>query len=879
MKHALPIYILIVVLLTVYLFSGTTGKIAGRAIDVTTGEPMMGVNIVIEGTDFGAATDNEGYYSILNIPPGDYTVKASMIGYKTIIKKEVKVMVDLTTNVNFDMEQSTIEGEEVVVTAEIPVVKKDVTSTSFRVGADEVEDLQTVELNEVISLQAGVIDGHFRGGRDGEVKYIVDGVQMNSSYSGDIPFQVESELVEEVEVISGTFNAEYGQAMSGVVNIVTKEGKNFYTGKANVFGGDYYTNNEDLYLNAGNLNPININNTQFSLQGPIPFIDRLTFSIIGRLYQDNGWLYGKELFLPRDSCNFSETGNYIESSGDSSYIPMNYDNKRALQGKITYKIFQNDKLNISFFYQDDDFAYYDHLFKYNPEGNYEHKRNSYQNSLQYNHQFSTKTFITFNLSHAYTNYEQYVKEEESEEAYAPIENLIGTGATGFSTGGMRMWHHYRKNYTYIAKTDLTSQITKIHKVKTGIQYKRNKLWLHEYQLYFDDQNNLKIPSPNSWYNNDYTHYPVQISAYFQDKIEIEDMIVNAGVRYDYFYPDGKMPAQFYDTKNAEKLDADATWKISPRLGIAYPITDQGVIHFSYGHFFQVPNYEYLYINPEFEVSLVQLQGDQPPRGRYNIMGNAELKPEKTISYELGLKQAISNLMSIDLTVYNKDIRDLIGMETRNNIYGGKFWRYINRDYANVKGITIALDKRARPGEIGFSIDYTYQKATGNASNPEDEWINNQQDPPIQTVRRRRPLNWDRRHSINISTTTQQRGYLITLIGKYGSGKPYTRSSARYNNRIVNGERMPYKFTIDLKVTKHFDLGSYTISPYLKIYNLTDRQNPHTVFSSSGRADYNYDMNFMNYTGIKTIEEFFTRPDYYEEPRKILLGCSISFGKK
>lgn len=879
MKDALPRFILIFLILTVSLFSGTTGKLAGRAIDASTGEPMMGVNIVVEGSDMGAATDSEGYYSILNIPPGKYTVKATMIGYKTIIKKEVQIMVDLTTNIDFEMEESTIEGEEIVVTAKTPIVKKDVTSTSFRVGSDEVEDLQAVELNEVVSLQAGVIDGHFRGGRSGEVQYIVDGVQMNSAYSGDIPFQVESDLVEEVEVISGTFNAEYGQAMSGIVNIVTKEGKDYFTGKVTAYGGDYYSNNDDLYLNANKVNPLSINNTQFSLQGPIPLVNNLTFSIIGRSNQDRGWLYGRRLFMPRDSSNFSEAGNYIESTGDSENVAMNYDNKKTLQGKLTYRLFQNDKLSMSFFYQDDDFSYYDHLFKFNPEGNYEYKRYSYQNSLQYNHQFSPKTYITFNLSRAYTKFEQYAEKNKSNESYYPIEYLIGTGATGFSTGGMRMWHHYRKNYTYIGKVDLTSQVNKTNKIKTGFKYKRNKLWLHEYQLYFDDDNNLQMPSQASWYNNEYTHYPVQISAYIQDKLEIEDMIVNAGVRYDYFYPDGKVPAQFYDTENAEKLDAESTWKISPRLGIAYPITDQGVIHFSYGHFFQVPSYQYLYINPDFEVSLVQLQGDQPPQGRYNIMGNAELKPEKTISYELGLKQALSNLFSVDLTVYNKDIRDLVGLETRNDIYGGKYWRYINRDYANVKGITVALDKKAQPGGISFTIDYTYQKATGNASNPEDEWINNQQDPPIQSVRRRRPLNWDRRHSLNVSSSTRQRGYLITLIARYGSGKPYTRSSARYENRIVNGERMPYKFTVDLKISKDFNLGNYTISPYLKVYNLTDSQNPHTVYSSSGRADYNYDMNFQTYTGIKTEEEFYTRPDFYDAPRKILVGCSVAFGQK
>ena len=879
MKYILPEIILILLIFAGSLFSGTTGKIDGRAIDVSSGEAMMGVNIIVQGTDMGAATDEEGYYSILNITPGTYTMRATMIGYKTLIKKEVQVMIDLTTRIDFEMEQSTIEGEEVVVTASVPVVKKDVTSTSFRVSSDQVDDLQTVDLNEVISLQAGVIDGHFRGGRDGEVKYIVDGIQINNAYSGDVPFEVESDMVEEVEVISGTFNAEYGQAMSGVVNIVTKEGKNYFTGKVSAFAGDYYTNNTDVYLNAGKLNPLAINNGQFSLQGPIPLINNLNFSLIGRYYQNKGWLYGRRFFTPHDSCHFSEAGNYIESTGDSDFVAMNYDNKTSLQGKLTYKLFQNDKLNISFFYQDDDFAYYDHIFRYNPAGNYEHKSYSNQTSLQYNHQFNPKTFMTMNLSYSYSKYEQYAEKEKSEAVYVPIEYLISTGATGFSTGGMRMWHHYRDNYTYIGKADLTSQLTKIHKIKTGVQYHKNELKLHEYQLYFDDQNNLKIPSIESWYNNDYTHYPEQISAYFQDKIEIEDMIVNAGLRYDYFNPDGKMPSNFYDTKNAAKLDAASSWKLSPRLGIAYPITDQGVIHFSYGHFFQVPNYEYLYINPEFEVSLVQLKGDQPPRGRYNIMGNAELKPEKTVRYELGLKQALSNLISVDLTVYNKDIRDLIGMETRNNIYGGRFWRYINRDYANVKGITVALDKRARPGEIGLSLDYTYQHATGNASNPEDEWINNQQDPPIQTVRRRRPLNWDRKHSVNISATTQQRGYLITLIGRYGSGKPYTRSSARYANRIVNGERMPYKFIVDLKISKHFEFKNYTISPFFKIYNLTDRQNPETVFSSSGRADYNYDMNFITYTGIRTKEEFYTRPDFYDEPRRILIGCSISFGQQ
>ncbi len=879
MKHVVLLLTLIILVNNYFLSAGVTGKITGMVSDQESSEPLIGVNIMIEGTSLGAATNEHGNYTILNVPPGIYTLKATMIGYQTIIKKNVQVMVDLTTEINFEMTTETIRGEEVVVIAQAPIVQKDVTSTSFRVHSNQIDQLQMVDLNEVIELQAGVIEGHFRGGRSGEVKYIVDGIPMNDAYSGDIPFEVENDIVEQVEVISGTFNAEYGQAMSGVVNIVTKEGQDYYTGKVSIYGGDYASNHTHTFLHIADLNPIAINNTQLTVSGPLPVIKRAYFSLTGRLNNSDGWIFGQRIFIPHDSSSFSEAGNYIESSGDSQYVSMNYSNKKSLQGKLTFKIFDKDKLNVSSFLQQRNFSEYDHIFKYNPNGNYQRERFSYQNSLQYNHIFNSQTFITFNLSNMFTEYGQYVYKDKDDPRYVPIDYLIGTGSNGFSTGGMRMWHHFRDNRTNIAKLDFTSQLNRAHKVGAGISYKRCKLALHEYQLYFDENNQIKIPPDSSWYNNDYTHYPREISAYIQDKIEVGDMIINAGLRYDFFDPAGKVPKQFYDTQAAVKRDAKISAQFSPRLGIAYPITDQGVIHFSYGHFFQVPNYEHLYINPDFEVSLIQLRGDQPPRGRFNIMGNAELKPEKTVSYEIGIKQAITDFLSIDVTTYNKDIRDLIGQETRTNIFGGKYWRYVNRDYANVKGITVALDRLQRRADFGFSVDYTFQRATGNASNPEDAWINQQQDPPIQTEKKRRPLDWDQTHSLNLSATTTQKGFHISLIGQIGSGMPYTRSSPRYSNRIVNGERQPPTVTFDLNVTKDFQVKKMVISPFIKIYNLLDRKNCRDVYSSSGQADYDFDMNFQSYIGIQSQEEFYTRPDFYYEPRKILLGCSITFNQK
>lgn len=870
----------IILLIPALVFGGITGKIAGTVMDKETGAPLAGANVVIQGSGLGAACDLNGYFNILNVPPGKYTIHVSMIGYQTLIQKEVTVMVDLTTTLNLSLGQQTLRGEEVIVVAHAPIVQKDVTSTSFKVGADQINQLQVVDLNEVVELQAGVINGHFRGGRSGEVMYIVDGVPMNDAYSGDVPFEVENDIVQEVEVISGTFNAEYGQAMSGIVNIVTKEGHDHFSGKVTMFGGDYISGDDDIYMHINDISPVGINNTQFSLSGPIPVWEkRISFSLLGRMYNSDGWMYGQRLFNPSDSSDFSGDEPYIESTGDKKYVPMNYNYKKTMQGKITIKLFKNDKLNISSFYSDEDYSDFDILFKYNPDGNYQRENYNFQNSLQYTHLFSPGTFIVANFSRANNNYRQYVYKDKYDSRYAPLQLLTGTGANGFSTGGMRMWHHLRDNITDIIKMDLTSQVNNINKVGAGFIYKRCDLSLHEFQIYFDEDDEIQIPPDSSWYNNSYNHNPVEMSVYVQDKIEVGDMIINAGLRYDFFDPDGVVPEQFNDTRNAKKRPAKTSSQLSPRFGIAYPITDKGVIHFSYGHFFQVPNYEYLYINPDFEVSLIQLQGDQPPRGSFNSMGNAELEPQKTVSYEIGLKQALSDNMSVDITCYNKDIRDLIGQETRSDIYGGKYWRYINRDYANVKGITLAFEILETRDMPGFSVDYTYQSATGNASDPADEWINQQQDPPIQSEKKRRPLNWDQTHSLNAYTTYTIDGYRMSLIGKYGSGTPFTRASARYSNRIVNGERKPYTLTFDFNLAKDFHYHGLQISPFLKIYNLFDKRNSKDVYSSSGRSDYDYDMNFQSYTGIKTQEEYYTRPDYYYEPRKIILGFSVAFDQK
>ena len=157
-------------------WAGTTGKIVGYVTDADSGEPLPGANVIIEGTTMGAATDLEGYYIILNVPPGIYTLVASMIGYQRMRIENVRVSINFTSKVNFQLKSTVLEvSEEITVVAERPVIRKDLTSTLSTVSGNDIAQMPVEKFEEVLELQAGVIQGsggeiHVRGGRASEVR-------------------------------------------------------------------------------------------------------------------------------------------------------------------------------------------------------------------------------------------------------------------------------------------------------------------------------------------------------------------------------------------------------------------------------------------------------------------------------------------------------------------------------------------------------------------------------------------------------------------------------------------------------------------------------------------------------------------------------------
>ncbi len=262
------------------------GKIAGRITD-TTGEALIGVNILIEGTQQGAVTDTGGHYVILNVRPGAYTLAFSYIGFQTQRLTDVRVSTGQTTRHDLRLREQIIEGQEIIVRAERPLVQKDLTASKKTFIAEEIDALPVESLFGLLATQAGITTGaggelHIRGGRSNEISYLVDGLSVSNPFNTNgIATRVATDAIEELTVISGAFNAEYGKAMSGIVNLVTKEGGNHLTGSVSFYGGDYVTGNDDLFFTPSSVD-LNTYTFEGSFSGPVPFYRNMRFLISAR---------------------------------------------------------------------------------------------------------------------------------------------------------------------------------------------------------------------------------------------------------------------------------------------------------------------------------------------------------------------------------------------------------------------------------------------------------------------------------------------------------------------------------------------------------------------------------------------------------------------
>ena len=900
-KSVCTILSLLLIFIFSTAFAQTTGKISGRVVDQETGAPLIGCNIIVEGTTMGAAADSEGDFFIINIRPGVYNVIANSIGYAAVKMENIRVSVNSTTNLNFELKPEAVQGEVVVVTAKQISIRKDQTSSIRNISADEIKNLPIENIDQIVEMQPGVVGSHFRGGRSSESSYMIDGVMVTESFNHtDAVVEVTPDAVEDMEVITGTFNAEYGNAMSGVVNVVTKEGSNKIRGSVSVNAGNYITSHNDIFVGIENTD-VRIQDYTFNFSGPV-IKDHIHFLIDGRYNSDRGHLNGINRFSMDDYSDFRTypDGNWTSTaSGDGSFVDMDHSENIYFLGKLTARPFSSIKASFIYTLNKGEGQGYSHSNFYKPYGRSTGHNNSSMLAFHLNHSLTRKAFYTLKLSRTDYEHGNYLYEDPLDPRYIHDQYGIVTGQW-FSTGGQDKGHNIRSEEKYGLKYDLTWQINNHHSIKTGIDLvhihldQKSRSIRNVYEgsdleaMYTVDSLTNKrnyynyepeVRADSTVYSDIYTKKPIQYAAYLQDKMEFEDMVVNFGLRFDYFDPKTVYPTDWRNPANQDYFEdqsriskypnVDPTYYLSPRLGLSYKLGEYALLRFSYGHFLQVPALNYFYQNHAFRVT------------ELGMVGNPLLEPQKTISYETGLWLQLTENMNFEVAVFYRDIYELLSSRVVYTYSQIRYGLFDNKDYGNVRGIEFKYNIFS--GNFSLDANYSLQYTRGVADNPEFAFSRAGSD--MDPVNKLIPLGWDQRHTLNLVAGYNTEKYGASLLCNFSSGMPYswspiTESPLRLINLLPNNERRPSKFNIDLQAYYNLlTLGGVKVRFTMLVYNLLDRLNENWVNATTGRAYSaiirpididSYRSNFSEY------EEISQNPSMYSSPRSIKLGLAFQF---
>ncbi len=825
------------------LFAGTTGKISGRVRDQDK-SPVPGATVAVLDQSFGGFTDATGLFNIINVPPGTYRLRVSFIGYETVIVERVAVSADNTTDVDVVIKETTIAAAEIVVNARSLPIDIDLTDTRASLESREIEQLPVQDLEDVVNLQAGVVDGHFRGGRKNEVQYQVDGISINNPYDNSSTLTLDRSVLREVQVISGTFDAEYGQAMSGVVNAVLKDGGEEFRWNGEFYLGSYFFPEDDSRPVAWDAQPVSSQSYQGTIGGPL--VSKNTRYILSARYARGADpYYGTRWFVPTDSSDFEQ--KIWKPTGDRKEVPLGYSYEWSGLAKLTHSFNPEMKLGYQIIFDLEESQRSDYFYVLNPDGLTEQHTYSVNHGFDWNQSFSPTTIFDLSLRHNHFHYTDWAYEDVYDPRYDDAGPAIGDPsiAEGAYIQGVSIARFEQRTNTWLAKGALSSQVNGQHLVKGGgeIFFPQVEFgtpgWLTYATVDGRQQLVRHIDDPPD-YPAPIEYRPIIGDAYIQDQIEWEDLTLRAGLRFDYFSARSYVPGDPANPANSiagapvvPDQPTTAKANLSPRLGVAYPIGERAGIHLAYGHFYQYPAIGTIFDNSDYR----RLRNLQAGGIDYGVMGNPDVKPEQTVQYEIGYRQALTDKIGIDATTFYKDIRDLLGVEFITTYNNAEYARLTNVDFGNVVGITLSMDF-VEYGPLAIAIDYTWQQATGNSSDPRETSTRAEagEDPRPREI----PFNWDQRHTFNSTITYAEPRYSLSAIIRVASGQPYTPVlDAGYGFGLeANSGRKPAGFLLDLRGAVPVKTSGVPISIFGRAFNIFDSDYFNgDVFSSTGSPYY------------------------------------------
>lgn len=918
--------------------AGTTGKLQGRVVDEQQ-KPLPGVNVRIEGQRLGAATDDEGTFVIVGAPAGVHIVRFNLLGYAPHVAEKVTIVADFTTTLDVTLKTEAVQMGEVRVEAQRPLLQRDATGTTRYLSADEIQKMPTRGYREAAAQQTGVVDFQrnidsetqnqntliVRGGRPNEVAYFVDGFSQQDPLTGTSSTAINNNAIQEVVLLTGGFNAEYGRIMSGAVNVVTREGGSRYSGAFEAVTDAL----SGSWVNA----PITDYNVYgASLGGPVrPGHDDLTFYLSGerRWQQDRAPAFHSIAF--RD---------HLESAGmDPGVTPNNWASGWTGQGKLSWSMSDKRTLKLGTLVSQESWREYLGAYLYNLEHTprYSDRNQSYFATL--NNVIDSRAYWNLSVNHFDTQRKRGdgVAFDDLMSYYIPSNPRFDENIPMFYSPGHIVNNYLQRSSSYWGvQGGYTSQITPHNQLRVGGDVQRHTLrFLQHYRptsrpgtTGFDDNwdgygYDLKYhrDSTGAVYRvdiedqddgDDGAKHPLIWSTYVQDKFERDGLVVNGGLRFDYI--DTNTPAlanpitpledgPYPDSLDSQDLaDSKAYSRLSPRLGILFPLDDRTLIRFNYGQFYQQPNLQDLYASYRF------LEFKLNTGGYFVGFGNPNLRPERTTAYEVGMQRQVGDNVRLDVTAYYKDVKDLVEI-TSIPASPKSFTTYRNRDFATIKGLDIGFGMR-RTNHISGSVNYSlsFASGTGSVSNTQGNvaWVAGPS--PKQTS----PLDFDQRHKLSINGDfTLEKGQGpqwggmrpfenlgVNVLFNIASGTPFTPTQP-YNELTLaavtalvagplNSRYGPWTQTLDFKITRGFDLQRTRLDAFFWVINAFDNENAIAVFTSSGSAKttgwLNTDpgraylataeANGQDGLGLYRLAE--GDPNLYGTPRLVRFGARMSF---
>lgn len=900
------------------------GSLQGKVYDKETGEPIPFADVILVGTGKGTISGQDGTYRFVMISAGIYQLRVNRMGYGSELLDQVRIEAGYVMKENVGLKPIEVRKVETIeVSGTREMVDVEVAQTSHYITSAEIQDMAVTVVDEVVSKQAGVVeeDGglYVRGGRSSDTVYRIDGVIIRDLITGQSTAgNISARSVKSVEIITGGFDAEYGQALAGVIDIQTKEGSTELHGY-----GEYQSDHLPLFGQI--YRNYDLDNFEVQVEGEEPLqafaLRPLGIDIPGKLtfFLDVSGDFD-DTYLPVKAADGSD--NTLRSNYSDRFLGFDVDygnefwtpraeNRWSGIYKVSWQPNGRNKLNLSFqkkleinhgFFRsplisaiDPGEATSSFNYEWSRRKDHDYTMTDDNNTVTFDwrHLWNMRTRSTLRLSRQFNAFFQSVHgrpwftyEEPSDQDLPQAED----DPFFVNTGDNDVWHNrYVESYT--GYFDIEHERGGAHTFKGGIEGSYEN-------LQFVTISEPWVADPDGLgRNHDLWHvYPTTGALYVQDKFRYEGFIGNVGLRYDYWFPGKAAEDALRDTSRDSYNEAlvrdyendshafvgDNRFKgtLAPRFQVSHPITDRSHLFFNYGHFSQRPNYYYVYS----KISSVSSED-------FPLVGNLNLNPKRTVKYELGARHQIESDLAVDFSVFYNDIYDYEKSLRFERQGRPDFFVYINEDFARSRGIEITLRKK-RSRYLWGRLAYSYTIATGKASDPtQSNLLQEEVGAFTQIGKDEEFLYWNRPHKVTADVTisvgetqdppaifgwTTPRDWSLHAYFWAQSGRAYTPTTPAGEETAKRySANAPFNTTFDMRFSKGFRWGGLKWSYLIEARNLFNHVYAKRIDPVTGEGYVIGEGVLDRELSVSEVSRY-SDPSFWSTPRSFRVGLSTQF---